>query len=161
MHCLALLFALVVLVSADYDPHRFKNFLLQNRMKQCETNPYVPRVTQPNYDSNQPRLPLSYYTPTGYFDSIPENQRYLFQFDLCSIFRIPPSGGAKEAERVPACNDQMIQPPALDKYTFETERWITTIGLNIYDGATWSMALALLGEPDIVCTFPQKFLTTL
>lgn len=50
----------------------------------------------------------------------------------------------------------MVQPPQLDDYTFETERWITTLGLNIYDGATWAMALAILGEPDIVCLAELK-----
>jgi len=47
---------------------------------------------------------------------------------------------------VPSCNRQTIQPPALDAYTFQSEQFITTMGLNIYDGALWSIAVALLGE---------------
>lgn len=126
-----LLLGFIFLASAEYDPHRFKDFLLQNRMQQCGTN------------ANQPRLPKSYYTPDGYYDGIPADQR------------MPPGGGAKAAERVPACNNQMIEPAQLDAYTFETERFITSIGLNIYDGATWAMALAILGEQDTAREFQQ------
>jgi len=116
------LFALFLIVTADYDPKRFQAFLLANRQKQCGD------------DSGQPRIPLSYYVPPGYFDGIPEDQR------------VSPANKAKAAERVPACDNMMVQPSDLDQYTFETEKFISIGGLNIYDGATWAIALAILGE---------------
>ena len=43
----------------------------------------------------------------------------------------------------------------IDKeYQFETERYIASSGLNVYDGSCWTMALALLGEDTEVRTPP-------
>jgi len=119
---LSLLFFLAFVSATSYDPSRFKDFLMLNRMKQCAGKP------------TQVQLPISYYVPTGYYDGIPLNQR------------VPPGGAATAPQRVPACNNEMVPPANLNAYTFETERFITTLGLNIYDGATWAMAISLLGE---------------
>jgi hypothetical protein len=154
-----LLFGLVFLACADYDPHRFKDFLLQNRMKQCEGNAYVAAETfahflATNLVSRSPTTPQMATTMGSL------SIKGVFLCAHAHAFRIPPGGGAKAPERVPSCNNQMIQPAQLDAYTFETERFITTIGLNIYDGATWAMALAVLGEQDTVSFFyfePKKF----
>jgi hypothetical protein len=57
---------------------------------------------------------------------------------------------------VPQCDHQVIQAEPLEEYQFETERYIATSGLNIYDGSCWTMALALLGEDTEVRT-PRSF----
>eukprot|EP01126_Amoeba_proteus_P024943 TRINITY_DN2499_c0_g2_i1.p1 TRINITY_DN2499_c0_g2~~TRINITY_DN2499_c0_g2_i1.p1 ORF type:complete len:558 (+),score=100.70 TRINITY_DN2499_c0_g2_i1:147-1676(+) len=114
-----------------YDPSRFKNFLVQNRMKQCQARP------------ESPRMPLSYYVPSNYYDGIPVDQR------------IPPGGGYTQPQVVPECNNELVQPQQLDDYMFETERFITTLGLNIYDGSTWAMALSLLGETETARAYHQ------
>jgi len=93
--------------------------------------------------TDQPRLPLSYYTPAEYYPGIPLDQR------------VAPSQKATGPERVVPCNNQIVQPAELDAYTFETEQFITSIGLNIYDGACWSIALAILGEIEEVRAYER------
>lgn len=39
------------------------------------------------------------------------------------------------------------------EYQFETERYIASSGLNIYDGSLWCMAMSLLGENNDVYYF--------
>jgi hypothetical protein len=99
--------------------------------------------------SDLPSMPRSYFVPDTYFDGITDRYDPLLYSFLTP--RVPP-GKKTEPTMVPQCDHKVIQPPALDAYTFETERYIASSGLNIYDGACWSVALALLGEDTEVET---------
>eukprot|EP00756_Hemistasia_phaeocysticola_P016988 Hpha_TRINITY_DN15509_c0_g7::TRINITY_DN15509_c0_g7_i1::g.105923::m.105923 len=77
-------------------------------------------------------MPLSYsVTPTNYFDSIPANER--------------PKTATKEEMVGEPCNE-FVKPNELNAYTFQTERYIATYGLNLYDAAVWSIAKSILGD---------------
>jgi len=144
MYRLALLFLMLcwctVLVACNkdlprvYDPTVFKPYLDTNRMKQCATRP-----------AQQP-MPISFYATAAYFDGIP--------FDM----RIPPTTNFTKPQVVPACNHQLIQPDALNAYEFQTERFLSGIGLNIYDGAVHSIASAILGEADKAISYETNII---
>jgi len=79
---------------------------------------------------NTSTLPLSYRVPYKYFDSIPVEQWYTQpQFQV-------------------ACNRD-VTPEELNKYRMQTEMFLTTFGLNLYDGAVREIALALLGQAHV------------
>jgi len=111
-----------VLLAMTEDPQQWKAFLMNNRMKQCAARP------------EQIGLPLSFYVAPDYFASIPLSQR------------VDPSRAYTEPEIVPACNAERVSADNLNAYSFQSEQFMATLGLNIYDGAVHSMALAVLGE---------------
>eukprot|EP01121_Diplochlamys_sp_Union-15-3_P018287 TRINITY_DN6630_c0_g1_i2.p1 TRINITY_DN6630_c0_g1~~TRINITY_DN6630_c0_g1_i2.p1 ORF type:complete len:529 (-),score=60.96 TRINITY_DN6630_c0_g1_i2:32-1618(-) len=120
--CFLLLF---ISFSLSQDPTRFLNFLQKNL--------YSPPC------GATPIMPLSYFVyPSNYFAQVPPNQR------------IPPGGGYTNPMQVPACHNEVVQPDKLNAYEFQTEQFLTTVGLNIYDGAVWSIALTLLGNTAMV-----------
>jgi hypothetical protein len=121
---------------AAYDPKVFKAYLDTNRMIQCTTRP------------DEPPMPISFYATNAYFDGIPLDQR------------VPPNSAYTQPMIVPACNHQLIQPDALNAYEFQTERFLTTIGLNIYDGAVHSIASAVLGEPDSAIQYETSIISS-
>jgi len=90
-------------------------------------------------------MPKSYLADDNYFDGIDDGSK------------IPP-GQKTQATMIPQCNHQVIQPADLDAYQFESERYITSAGLNIYDGACWSMAMALLGEDNSAVDYEDNYI---
>jgi hypothetical protein len=120
--------------NSNYDPTVWKPFLDNNRMKQCDAK------------TSEPPMPLSFYAPQSYFDGIPLDER------------IPPIRAYNQSQVVPSCNGQMVDPTKLNAYEFQTERFLTTIGLNIYDGAIHSMAISLLGEPDLAISYEDNII---
>jgi len=86
---------------------------------------------------------LSYYVPDTYFANIPQDQR--------------PHDYTKPMN-VPACNNMSIPPENLNAYEFQTEQFLSSTGLNLYDGAVWSIATTLLGQPDVVKTYQSDVL---
>lgn len=88
-------------------------------------------------------MPRSYFVPDTYFDGITD--------------KIPPNQRTQPT-MVPQCDHRVIQPAALEAYQFETERYIASSGLNIYDGACWSLALALLGEDTEAISYTQAYI---
>jgi len=117
-----------------YDPLEFKEFFIQNRLPQCADR------------QEQPRLPLSYYVPTDYFPNVPADQR------------IPESHKNKQPTVIPSCNDKTVDATALDNYEFQTEQFLATLGLNIYDGSCWSIALSLLGETELIQEYESEII---
>jgi hypothetical protein len=103
-------------------------------MQQCATKPA------------QHPMPISFYATQAYFDGIPLNMR------------IPPATNVTQPEVVPACNHQLIQPDRLNAYQFQTERFLSVIGLNIYDGAVHSIAISLLGEADEAISYETNII---
>jgi len=99
------------------------SFLTNNKLPQCPERPI------------QPRMVRSYWAPQSYFDSVPANQR------------IPPVHQGKTPQFVAACN-RVVDVAGLNNYEFQTERLLSAIGLNIYDGAVWSMAVSKLGQTN-------------
>jgi len=127
---------LIGVVSCQYDPTVFRTYLQQNRMKQCDTRP------------EQIPMPLSYFSTEDYWNAITPDQR------------VPPERAYKSPMVVPACQHQLIQPDALNAYQFQTERFLSTLGLNIYDGAIHSIASALLGDIDQVIQYESSIIST-
>jgi hypothetical protein len=68
--------------------------------------------------------------PVTYYETIPEDQK-LNEYT--------------EPQFVATCGGN-VSAGALNNYTFQTEVWLTTLGLNIYDGAVRCIALSLIGE---------------
>eukprot|EP01125_Pyxidicula_operculata_P022084 TRINITY_DN8870_c0_g1_i1.p1 TRINITY_DN8870_c0_g1~~TRINITY_DN8870_c0_g1_i1.p1 ORF type:complete len:535 (+),score=91.76 TRINITY_DN8870_c0_g1_i1:1324-2928(+) len=128
-----LLLVLISLLSlgcnAAYDPMMWKPYLIQNRMPQCENN------------NQQPRLPKSYYATASYFDGIPKTER------------VAASQQYAVNVTVPACGNKVVGPDAMNAYVFQSERFLTMTGLNIYDGSLHSMALGLLGEINLALSY--------
>lgn len=83
-------------------------------------------------------MPKSFYIPAGYFEGIPSNMR------------VDPSRAYTKPEIVPACNAELVQPDKLNAYSFQSEQFLATLGLNIYDGSIHGLALAVLGEFESV-----------
>eukprot|EP01123_Difflugia_compressa_P009521 TRINITY_DN3190_c0_g1_i2.p1 TRINITY_DN3190_c0_g1~~TRINITY_DN3190_c0_g1_i2.p1 ORF type:complete len:340 (-),score=70.54 TRINITY_DN3190_c0_g1_i2:772-1791(-) len=110
--------------STVYDPTVFHNYLKYNKQIQCAAYP------------DQPRMPLSFYVTPDYWDGIPLNER------------IPAGRNYTSPAVVPACKNTVVQPELLNDYEFESERYLSTVGLNIYDGAVHSIASSLLGDAD-------------
>lgn len=78
-------------------------------------------------------LPLSFtISPYNYFETVPANQK-LNHYNTSHY--IAPCGGNASAEEMNA-------------YMFQSETWLTTLGLNIYDGAVRCVALSILGETE-------------
>eukprot|EP01123_Difflugia_compressa_P000736 TRINITY_DN10854_c0_g1_i1.p1 TRINITY_DN10854_c0_g1~~TRINITY_DN10854_c0_g1_i1.p1 ORF type:complete len:531 (-),score=76.73 TRINITY_DN10854_c0_g1_i1:21-1613(-) len=129
------LFFFFVVASAIYDPAVFSNYLKYNRGPQCSARP------------EQIQMPLSYYAPADYWNTISPDQQ------------VPKEREITEAEIVPACANQLIQPGPLNAYQFVTERYLTTVGLNIYDGAVHSIASALLGFTDMAIQYETTIIS--
>ena len=45
---------------------------------------------------------------------------------------------------IPSCNNWSIPATRMNDYMFQTEALLTGLGLNIYDGAVWCIALSVL-----------------
>lgn len=76
-------------------------------------------------------LPLSFtLDPPTYYQDLPADQK-LNKYTTSHFVSV--CGGNVSAEN-------------MNNYTFQTEQWLTTLGLNIYDGAVRCIALSLLGE---------------
>jgi len=89
----------------------------------------------------------SYFAPASYFDAIPQDQR------------IPLEHRNKQPEYVGFCGE-VVSSERLDAYEFQTERLLSGIGLNIYDGSVWSMALAKIGNIDTAVSFHLYILSS-
>jgi len=80
------------------------------------------------------KMPLSYNVyPSTYFDDVPDSKK---------------NHDYNNATYVASCNKKWIEPKAMEKYEFQTETYLTNLGLNIYDGAIWCIAKSLLGGAD-------------
>jgi len=110
----------------------FKTYFLQNRMQQCEFRP------------EQPRMPRSYFVKPGYFDSVPPSNR------------VPPHRPNKPAY-LEMCGRE-VSVEEQNAYEFETEIFLTSLGLNIYDGTIFSIALAQLGEVDQARDYTEQII---
>lgn len=91
-------------------------------------------------------LPLSYYVPSNYYPSIPANEQ------------VAPGLAATEPMVVPQCNNETIPVNLLNAYTFQTEQFLATLGLNIYDASVETIALSILGEGQAALDYMQKTL---
>ena len=113
------------------DPSRFAPFLTYNKAKGSH-------------------MPLSYMLfPTDFFDQVPAGLKsHLFTNDTFT-YRCKGSKTAK---------DGMVPPKAMDLYTFETEKLIASLGLDIYDGAVWSIASSLLDDGASVDFYNENVL---
>eukprot|EP01059_Diplonema_ambulator_P008688 TRINITY_DN18360_c0_g1_i1.p1 TRINITY_DN18360_c0_g1~~TRINITY_DN18360_c0_g1_i1.p1 ORF type:complete len:904 (+),score=155.60 TRINITY_DN18360_c0_g1_i1:184-2712(+) len=87
-------------------------------------------------------MPLSYMPwPRDYFDNVPEVAK-LHQFTgdtyvyECLQSTVSPNG--------------MVNATLMDAFTFQTEVLLSTLGLDIYDGAVWGVAASILGNHDAV-----------
>ena len=80
--------------------------------------------------------------PINYFDLVPENQK---QHHFNGSYFIPQCGGNVSGE-------------AMNNYTFQSERWLSTLGLNIYDGAVRCIALSLIGEAEVCLNYTNNIL---
>eukprot|EP01004_Peranema_trichophorum_P003130 NODE_2136_length_1675_cov_52.047680_g1825_i0.p1 GENE.NODE_2136_length_1675_cov_52.047680_g1825_i0~~NODE_2136_length_1675_cov_52.047680_g1825_i0.p1 ORF type:complete len:526 (+),score=90.48 NODE_2136_length_1675_cov_52.047680_g1825_i0:54-1631(+) len=87
-------------------------------------------VTFLSKNTLQSGLPLSYMLyPKNYFDTVPEN--------------LKPHDHTAPAMSI-TCNE-IVSAQAWNDYEFQTEQLLTALGLNIYDGAIWSIALSSQG----------------
>eukprot|EP01065_Artemidia_motanka_P042916 TRINITY_DN583_c0_g1_i1.p1 TRINITY_DN583_c0_g1~~TRINITY_DN583_c0_g1_i1.p1 ORF type:complete len:765 (+),score=242.05 TRINITY_DN583_c0_g1_i1:101-2395(+) len=78
------------------------------------------------------KFPLSYNVyPKDYFKNVPDSKK---------------QHNYKNASFVYACNKRWVEPAKMEAYEFQTETFLTTLGLNIYDGAVWCIAQSLLGK---------------
>jgi len=59
---------------------------------------------------------------------------------------------------VASCNYELVPPANLDAYEFQTEQFLASLGLNLYDGACWSIAQSLLGNTAAVQSYIQNTL---
>jgi len=80
--------------------------------------------------------------PKDYFDNVPEALRPHDKYD--SVF-------------MPFCN-RNVTSQEQDDYEFQTERWLSTMGLNIYDGAVWSISSAIQGDLSAVLDYQNNVL---
>eukprot|EP00759_Apiculatamorpha_spiralis_P051067 PhF_6_TR5106/c0_g1_i1/m.7203 len=79
-------------------------------------------------------LPLSYNVyPSTFWDDIPDSLK---------------PNNYNTSIKSPQCGNIMVSPMAMNKYEFQTERLLTSLGLNIYDAAVRCVALSLLGYWD-------------
>eukprot|EP01062_Namystynia_karyoxenos_P046672 TRINITY_DN3502_c0_g1_i1.p1 TRINITY_DN3502_c0_g1~~TRINITY_DN3502_c0_g1_i1.p1 ORF type:complete len:787 (+),score=207.98 TRINITY_DN3502_c0_g1_i1:77-2362(+) len=86
------------------------------------------------------KMPLSYMVyPKDYFDKVPDSEK---KHDY------------KNATFSYPCNKRWVQPAQMEKYEFQTETYLTSLGLNIYDGAVWCIAQSLLGNTGA----PQSYI---
>lgn len=70
--------------------------------------------------------------PPDYFAKVPNSSK-LVHYN--HSYYIAPCGGNASAAQ-------------MNEYMFQTETWLTALGLNIYDGAVRCIALSILGEVD-------------
>jgi len=130
MHCL--LIAAILCLFSDTahgqfvppSPTRFLNFLLNNRFPGGG-------------------IPLSYdVKPTYYWKNITKGN-----------ILIPHPYAENSTSTQPQCQNQVVNGSAMNAYTFETEKLIIALGLDIYDGAVWCTALIQLGQIDVCHDF--------
>ena len=77
-------------------------------------------------------MPLSYAVqPPNYFEQVPASEKN-------KNYWVP--------HKIPQCNNEMVPPEAMDAYEFQSEKWLTTLGTDIYDAGVWCMAVTLLGK---------------
>jgi len=91
------------------------------------------------YNRWESGLPLSYYVPNGYFQSIPASERPQF---------------FTEGQYVPQCG-AYVSADNLNAYQFQTEELLTVAGLNLYDGAMWMISMSLLGGINTALQYQQ------
>jgi len=90
-------------------------------------------------------LPLSYYIfPNNYYDTIPANQR------------IPPDSNAK-GQQVDECG-KFVEKDKMQDYEFQTEKIMTTYGLNLYDASIWLIAESIYGDFDNVNNYQNNII---
>ena len=80
-------------------------------------------------------LPRSYLVPEGYFDQVEAHLR---------------PHRATEGLHDPQCGNDFVTVEQLDAYELQTETMLSTHGLNLYDGAVRTVALAWLGHFPLV-----------
>ena len=79
-------------------------------------------------------MPRSFQVyPDNYFSKVPQSQRP-------NHYTTP--------KYIVQCNNVSVSAKRMNEYMFQTEEFLTALGLNIYDGAMWCLALSLLGETD-------------
>ena len=59
---------------------------------------------------------------------------------------------------IPSCNNWSIPATRMNDYMFQTEALLTGLGLNIYDGAVWCIALSVLNETQTCASYIQDVL---
>jgi len=93
-----------------------------------DKNQYIPFL-RGNKDAST-GLPHSYYVPNGYYASIPDNLK---------------PHNAVGPKKVPQCNNEVVSAAKQDLYEFQTEQYLASLGINIYDAAVRGVALTLAG----------------
>lgn len=80
--------------------------------------------------------------PSNYFETVPASQKlqHYTQPEFVAV-----CGGNASAQE-------------LNDYMFQSEKWLTTLGLNIYDGAVRCVALSLIGEAAACLNYTQETL---
>eukprot|EP00759_Apiculatamorpha_spiralis_P050691 PhF_6_TR4865/c0_g1_i1/m.6824 len=111
----------------------FGFFLLASAQTPIPTpDRFVPFLTNNRFPGGG--LPLSYdVKPTFYWKNVTKDGTLLPKWYTTPTY-------------VPQCNNSMIPPKDMNAYAFETEQLITALGLDIYDGATWCIAMTLSGH---------------
>eukprot|EP01064_Diplonema_japonicum_P019903 TRINITY_DN2882_c0_g1_i1.p1 TRINITY_DN2882_c0_g1~~TRINITY_DN2882_c0_g1_i1.p1 ORF type:complete len:960 (+),score=138.30 TRINITY_DN2882_c0_g1_i1:767-3646(+) len=95
-------------------------------------------------------MPLSYRVePATYFNEVPTHMKTLTYTQSETVAECSAS-----ATKGVATADQ------LNEYTFQTERYLTTLGLDVYDGAVWSMAMSVLTNEQLVRKYTRSVLET-
>eukprot|EP00755_Sulcionema_specki_P008818 Sspe_Gene.6069::Locus_2033_Transcript_1_1_Confidence_1.000_Length_1405::g.6069::m.6069 len=86
------------------------------------------------------RMPLSYNVyPPSYFDSIPPGQRSHQTYPKEGTYVYPCLTST-------SCPKGMCNSTLMASYEFQTEQMLTSMGLDIYDGAVWTIAQTLVGS---------------
>lgn len=90
------------------------------------------------------KMPRSYAVePPNYFDKIPEEDRPHFY---------------NKSFKIPQCGGDVVTAERMNRYTFQSETLLTALGLEIYDAATWMIALSLQGEAAVAAEYMTKVL---
>eukprot|EP01065_Artemidia_motanka_P053603 TRINITY_DN998_c1_g1_i1.p1 TRINITY_DN998_c1_g1~~TRINITY_DN998_c1_g1_i1.p1 ORF type:complete len:952 (+),score=280.30 TRINITY_DN998_c1_g1_i1:194-2857(+) len=90
------------------------------------------------------RMPLSYNPPAGYWDTVPpglkrqDNDPDGTYIAACIDSKLSMDGKPKGT----------MNATLMNNYEFETERILATLGLDIYDGAVWTIAQSILGVTE-------------
>lgn len=90
---------------------------------------------------NDSSLPLSYRVPFGYFEALPVEKWYT------------------QPQHQQACGRDCTADE-MNKYRWQTEKFLTTFGLNLYDAAVREISLALLGQGSIAQKYEADTLIT-
>jgi len=89
-------------------------------------------------------MPLSFAVePPDYFANVPEAERPHHYNKSYYIYQ---------------CKNQSIPAANMNAYMFQSEELLTALGLNIYDGSVWCMAMSLLGKADVCKNYLENVL---